>query len=78
MFTFRRQSVTRRYSFPLQAGHKASYLITEITMYRYIENLDTPKAWFAANIDRILQIYGSEHRLSKEDVYLSEPFFILG
>jgi len=64
------QSVSRRYSYPLRAGQKSSYLCTETTVYRYVENLETPKEWLAANIDRILQLYGTEHCLAKEDIYL--------
>lgn len=43
-------------------------------MYRYIDSDDlaVPKAWFSANIGRILELYGREHHLQKEDVYLSE------
>ena len=39
-------------------------------MYRYIEDLVTPKAWFKANIDHILELYGAEYNIQKEDLYL--------
>lgn len=67
-----RQNVSRRISFPLRAGHKSSYLYMETTLYQYIEDLATPKAWFRANIGRILELYGNNHRLQKEDIYLGK------
>ncbi|KAJ7217776.1 hypothetical protein GGX14DRAFT_550000 [Mycena pura] len=64
------QSVSRRYSYPLRTGHKAAYLCTETTMYRYVENLDAPKKWFKANIDAIMETYGPIHQIQKEDLFL--------
>ncbi|KAF8890966.1 hypothetical protein BD779DRAFT_1515523 [Infundibulicybe gibba] len=64
------KNVSRRYSFPLRAGHKMSYLCTETTMYRYVEDLDAPKKWFKANVDLILEIYGAQHHIQKEDLFL--------
>ncbi|TBU21950.1 hypothetical protein BD311DRAFT_869668 [Dichomitus squalens] len=61
---------SRRYSAPLRSGHKAANLFTESTVYRYMEDLVTPKKWFKANADTILAIYGEEHRITKEDLYL--------
>ena len=46
-------------------------------MYRYIEDLATPKKWFKANVDNILALYGAEHRISKEDLYLGTYAFQL-
>ncbi|KAI1791365.1 hypothetical protein LXA43DRAFT_1094516 [Ganoderma leucocontextum] len=63
-----------RYSSPLQRGHKTAHLITESTNYRYLEDLSTPKRWFQDNADRILGIYGEEHCISKEDLYLGTSF----
>ncbi|GLB45720.1 putative protein tyrosine kinase [Lyophyllum shimeji] len=64
------QSVSRRYSFPLRAGHKTAHMCTETTMYRYVESLDVPKRWFKANVDAILHIYGPTHHVQREDLYL--------
>ena len=64
----------RRYSSPLRCGHKTAHLITESTNYRYLEDLSTPKKWFKANVDHILSIYGAEHRISKEELYLGALF----
>jgi len=64
------QSVSRRYSFPLRTGHKAAYLCTETTMYRYVESLDAPKKWFKSNVDSILETYGPIHQIQKEDLFL--------
>ena len=47
-----------------------AYLYAETTVYRYITNLDVPKKWFQSNIDQIVKIYGKEHRLTREDIYL--------
>jgi hypothetical protein len=65
-----RQSVTRRYSFPLRSGHKTAYMCTETTVYDYMDNLHAPKKWFKANIGLILQIFGVEHQIQKEDLFL--------
>lgn len=43
-------------------------------MYRYVESLDAPKKWFKANVDQILQIYGAQHRIQKEDLFLGRLF----
>ncbi|KAG6827855.1 hypothetical protein H0H92_010245 [Tricholoma furcatifolium] len=64
------QSISRRYSFPLRAGHKMACLFTETTVYRYMERLEVPKKWFKANVDSILQIYGPTHHIQKEDLFL--------
>ena len=32
--------------------------------------LTTPKAWFKANIDATLKIYGRDHNIQKEDLLL--------
>ncbi|KAG5637074.1 hypothetical protein H0H81_005844 [Sphagnurus paluster] len=64
------QSVSRRYSFPLRAGHKTAHLLTETTVYNYLESLEVPKKWFKANVDAIMQIYGQAHHVQKEDLYL--------
>ena len=69
-----RQSVTRRYSFPLRAGHRAAYMCTETTVYRYMENLDAPKKWFKANIDAIMHTYGPHHPVQREDIFLGTAF----
>ncbi|KAJ7249923.1 hypothetical protein C8J57DRAFT_685725 [Mycena rebaudengoi] len=64
------RSVSRRYSFPLQSGHKMACLVTESTMYRYVETLEAPKKWFKANVDAILQRYRGVHSILKEDLRL--------
>ncbi|KAL7278405.1 hypothetical protein ACG7TL_007402 [Trametes sanguinea] len=55
---------------PLRAGHVATRLFTESTVYRYIEDLATPKKWLRENIDQILALYQEEHSIVKEDVCL--------
>ncbi|KAF8147822.1 hypothetical protein B0H34DRAFT_738281 [Crassisporium funariophilum] len=64
------QNVSRRYSFPLKAGHKTAYLCAETTVYRYLESLEAPKKWFQGHADTIMQIYGHQHHLQKEDLFL--------
>ncbi|CCM05813.1 uncharacterized protein FIBRA_08047 [Fibroporia radiculosa] len=63
-------NVSRRYSSPLRAGHKAAHLFTESTVYRYVEDLASPKRWFKANVDMILELYGKQHQLARDDLYL--------
>ncbi|KAJ3474751.1 hypothetical protein NLI96_g12275 [Meripilus lineatus] len=65
-----RPHVIRRHSTQLRSGHKTAHLVTESTVYEYIEDLAVPKAWFKANIDLILELYGKSHELQKEDVLL--------
>ncbi|KAJ3994635.1 hypothetical protein F5050DRAFT_1575245 [Lentinula boryana] len=67
------KSVSRRYSYPLRAGHKTAHLCTETTMYHYMESLDAPKKWFKANVDTVLEVFGSQHQIQKEDL-----FFVIG
>ena len=50
-------------------------MYTETTVYSYVDSVATPNAWFQANIDTILSIYGEDHRLQKEDVLLGEILF---
>ncbi|KAJ7210970.1 hypothetical protein C8J57DRAFT_1097970, partial [Mycena rebaudengoi] len=64
------RDVSRRYSFPLRSGRKMACLVTESTTYRYMEALDTPKKWFKANADAILQRYQSVYSILKEDLRL--------
>ncbi|KAF5329372.1 hypothetical protein D9619_009450 [Psilocybe cf. subviscida] len=64
------ESVARRFPFPLKAGHKVAHLYTEITDYKYVETLDAPKLWFRNNVDLIMQIYGPEHRITREELFL--------
>lgn len=65
-------AVSRRYSSPLRAGHKAAHLFTESTAYRYVEDLAAPKRWFKAYVETILDLYGSEHPITKEDIFLGK------
>ena len=39
-------------------------------MYDYIEELETPKRWFKANVDEIMRVYADSHSLTKEDLFL--------
>ncbi|KAJ6515780.1 hypothetical protein C8R45DRAFT_811380 [Mycena sanguinolenta] len=64
------QNVARRYSYPLRSGHKFATLVTETTVYKYIESLDAPKKWFKSNADAIMHQYGSTHQIQKEDLHL--------
>lgn len=62
--------MSRRYSSPLRTGHETSHLFTETTVYRYVGDLHTPKKWFLANIDHLVELYGEEHVIQKEDFML--------
>ena len=68
-------SVSRHYSYPLKAGHKMAYLYTEITDYQYLDKLNAPKKWFQTHIDLIMQKYGAQHHLQKEDLFLGQCHF---
>lgn len=62
--------MSRRYSYPLKAGHKMAHLCTETTDYRYLEELDAAKKWFRTHVDSIMQTYGAQHHIQKEDLFL--------
>ena len=64
--------MSRHYSYPLKAGHEVANLCTETTDYRYLEKLDAPKKWFKTHIDFIMQTYGGQHHLQKEDLFLGQ------
>ncbi|KDR78141.1 hypothetical protein GALMADRAFT_245167 [Galerina marginata CBS 339.88] len=64
------ETIVRRPSFPLKAGHKTAYLYTETTEYRYMNTLDAPKKWFQSNVDVIIRTYGHHHDIQKEDLFL--------
>ena len=66
------KSPIRRYSYPLREGHKAAYLCAESTEYRYIKELSTPKNWFMQHIDSIMQVYGPELSIKKEQLFLGK------
>jgi hypothetical protein len=65
-------NVARRYSYPLHKDHRAAFLCAETTTYDYFDVLDELKMWFKAQVDRIMQTYGSLHRIEKEDLLLDE------
>ena len=71
---FTEQDFSRRHSFRLRAGHKAAHLYSESTEYHYMKKLEAPKAWFKANADAILNFYGQQHGIQKEDLFLGISF----
>jgi len=62
--------------FRLRAGHVSAHIYTELAEYHYLKKLDAPKAWFQANVDPILHLFGKEHNIQKEDLYLGMFFGI--
>lgn len=46
-------------------------------MYRYMEELEVTKQWFQGNIDHILELYGKDHSVTKEDVFLGTLLIFL-
>jgi len=73
------QSASRRYSYQLRDGHKAAFLCTETTKYRYIEDLDIPKKCFKGDVDSIMQVFGQEHRplLDEDSIQLLYRYNLL-
>lgn len=49
-------------------------MCAETTVYNYVERLEVPKKWFKANVNAIMKIYGSKHRIQKEDLFLGGDF----
>lgn len=37
-----------------------------------MEDLETPKEWFKANIDTIVDTFGPQHQIQKEDIFLGK------
>jgi hypothetical protein len=35
-----------------------------------MESLDAPKKWFQLHVDTVMQAYGSQHRIQREDLVL--------
>ncbi|KAH7911476.1 hypothetical protein BJ138DRAFT_1135374 [Hygrophoropsis aurantiaca] len=66
----RQQSVSRRYSFPLRAGHKEAHICAETTMYRYVDDVEPAKKWFKHNVNEIIQNYTPEHPIQREDIFV--------
>lgn len=64
---------SRRQSFRLRSGHKCAHLYTESAVYQYLKKLDAVKAWFRGNVEQVLNIYGPEHNIQKEDLFLGTP-----
>jgi len=73
---FAREKVLRRYTFPLKAGHKVAYMVAEIAEYRYMESREAPKKWFQLHVDTVMQAYGRQHQIQKEDVFLGITFLV--
>ena len=69
-FVTYRQKVSRRYTYPLQAGHGIAVMCTETTKYRYLEQLEAPKKWFQSNVNSVISNYGMQHNIQKEDLFL--------
>lgn len=60
---------------PLKTGHKAAFLCAETPEYRYMISddggkLDVPKQWFKVNVDTIMKIYGAQHQIQREELFL--------
>ncbi|KAG1737996.1 hypothetical protein EDB19DRAFT_1715645 [Suillus lakei] len=62
------ERILRRHPFPLRAGHKAAFIYTESTMYRFIKDLTAPREWFKANVNAIVKEYAPYHPIQKEDI----------
>ena len=65
-----RQNVSRRYTYPLKAGRGIAVMCAETTEYQYLEQLNAPKKWFQSNVDSVMDIYGKQHHIQKEDLFL--------
>ena len=65
-------SHSRRQSFRLRSGHKCAHLYTESAEYQYLKKLDAVKAWFRGSVEQILSVYGREHNIQKEDLFLGK------
>ena len=72
-----RQNVSRRQTYPLKAGHRIAVMYAETTEYRYVEQLDAPKKWFQSNVDSVMNIYGMQHHIQREDLFLGVYFPLL-
>ncbi|GLB41362.1 putative protein tyrosine kinase [Lyophyllum shimeji] len=62
-------SVRRRHTFPL-TGERVAFLCAEKTVHAYIEDSRACKLWFRAYREQILDVFGAERGLLKENLML--------
>lgn len=60
----------QRVSFPLKAGEEAAHMYTGSTRHRRFQADDSLMEWFESNIEKIIEIYGADHNVTREDLVL--------
>ncbi|EJD55610.1 hypothetical protein AURDEDRAFT_109872 [Auricularia subglabra TFB-10046 SS5] len=68
--TFLNSQIPHGPKFNLHAGRKEAFLFTELSVYRYMQEVDTAREWFTANIGAIMEAYGAAHKVQREDMCL--------
>ncbi|KIM34682.1 hypothetical protein M413DRAFT_135283 [Hebeloma cylindrosporum] len=66
----RKRDPPQRVTFPLKVGENAAHLYTGPTRHRRFEADDLPMEWCKSNIDKIIEIYGADHNITREDIVL--------
>ncbi|WVW80744.1 hypothetical protein I302_102730 [Kwoniella bestiolae CBS 10118] len=64
------KAVSRRIPFPLKPGMKQAALIVEDGTFEIYKSLAEARSYLTANIHWILQEFGDQHQISKEDVII--------
>ena len=48
-----------------------------MTQYEYLESLDAPKKWFQLHVNTVMEAYGREHQIQREDLVLGKSKALL-
>ncbi|KIM38803.1 hypothetical protein M413DRAFT_29751 [Hebeloma cylindrosporum] len=57
-------------SFPLKGGEEAAHMYTGSTRHRCFQADDSLMEWFESSIEKIVEIYGADHDVTREDLVL--------
>ncbi|KIM36711.1 hypothetical protein M413DRAFT_449046, partial [Hebeloma cylindrosporum] len=60
----------QRMSFPLKVGEKAAHIYTGPSRHRQFLGNDLAMGWFKSNIDKIIEIHGPDHNITRENLVL--------
>ncbi|KIM38818.1 hypothetical protein M413DRAFT_447528 [Hebeloma cylindrosporum] len=66
----RKSDPPQRVTFPLKVGENAAHLYTGNTSHRRFECDHLPMEWCRSNIEKIIEIYGADHNITRGDVVL--------
>lgn len=64
--------VARTYVHQVQPGQQAAYLFADSLVHRFMRSADlqVPKLWFVANADAVVELYGAQHEVTRDNLSL--------